>query len=235
MATKTRPPLEKITTPKGTASFPHLTSPDTKFDAAGEYKVGLILSEEAAAPLIEKLEQTAEKAFQEAKAKINQDIKEAKGEKLGKAKKALASLQKADLPVKPVYDDDGNETGSVILSFKMKASYTDKEKKVQTRKPAIFDAKGTAFKPTSAIWGGSEMKVSGFLSPYYIPATGQAGVSLRLAGVQIISLSTGSGGGSASSYGFEEEEGFSAEELEEPEGTGESSSGEEADNSADEF
>lgn len=41
----------KFVSPKGTASYPWLTKPDTKFSAEGSYKTGLVLSAEEAKPL----------------------------------------------------------------------------------------------------------------------------------------------------------------------------------------
>ena len=38
-------------TPRGTAVFPHLNTPDTKFDENGVYSTKLALSDEAAAEL----------------------------------------------------------------------------------------------------------------------------------------------------------------------------------------
>ena len=40
-----------VVTPAGTAIYPHLTQPDTKFNAMGEYKVSLSLTEDEAAPI----------------------------------------------------------------------------------------------------------------------------------------------------------------------------------------
>ena len=64
------------------------------------------------------------------------------------------------------------------------------------------------------IYGGSTLKLAGTIYPY--TAGGNNGVSLQLAGVQIIELSEGSGG----NFAFENEgDGFvAANDNEEPEG-----------------
>jgi hypothetical protein len=45
--------MKNFTTPKGTAGFSNLITPDTKFDAEGKYKTSIVLSSKDAAPLIE--------------------------------------------------------------------------------------------------------------------------------------------------------------------------------------
>ena len=41
-----------FTTPAGIAQYPWLTTPDTKFSETGDYKVSLVLTKEAALPVI---------------------------------------------------------------------------------------------------------------------------------------------------------------------------------------
>lgn len=202
-------PLIKVMTKKGIARFPSLTKADTKFNPDGEYKTGVVLSQEDAQPIIDKATAEAEKILAETKEALQESVKTLKGEKLVKAKKALAELAMGDMPFKPVYDDDGNETGDVVLNFKMKAQRKDKEGKVIKMKPKLFDAGGKEIKGAIEIWGGSLIKVSGSLNPFYIPGTNTCGVGFRLAAVQVIELRSG-GSGDASSYGFGKEEGYEA-------------------------
>ena len=202
-------PLIKVITPKGVARFPSLNKADTKFNPDGEYKTGVVMSQEDAQKIIDKATVEAEKIMAETKAKLQEDVKTLKGEKLVKAKKALAELAMGDMPFKPIYDDDGNETGDVVLNFKMKAQRKDKTGKVIKMQPKIFDASGKELKNAPDIWGGSVIKVSGSLNPFYIPGTNTCGVGFRLAAVQVIELRS-SGGGDASSYGFGKEEGYEA-------------------------
>jgi len=207
MAEAKRKQLDKVMTPKGIAKFPVLNIPDTKFNPEGDYKVGVILSAAEGGPLMARLAAAAQKAFDEAKAELTEKVATEKGEKKAKAKKALEELKLGDLPAKPVYDEEGNETGDLAFNFKMKATYKDKEGVTKHRRPGLFDAKCDEFPKDLAIWGGSIVKVSGSINPFYMPGTNTAGCGLRLSGVQIITLNT-SGGGSASSMGFGKEDGY---------------------------
>ena len=45
-----------FTTPVGVAAFPYLSTPDTKFNEEGEYKVNLILTKEVAQPVITQID-----------------------------------------------------------------------------------------------------------------------------------------------------------------------------------
>lgn len=203
-----RPALEKITSPRGVAKYPRLNVPDTKFNAMGAYSVKLIMPKTVAQPLVDKLNAAADKAYADAKAELENKIKDAKGEAKGKAKKALADLARADLPVKPCYDDDGNETDDVEINFKMNASRKDKTTdKIITMKPKFFDGEGVLIKEENVpqIWGGSILKVSAQVNPFYTEKAG-AGVGLRLSGVQIIKLVSGGGGNTAESHGFGKED-----------------------------
>lgn len=49
----------KFVTPKGAASYPKLTKPDTKFKAEGEYTTGLILNEKDGKAFLETLKEAA--------------------------------------------------------------------------------------------------------------------------------------------------------------------------------
>ena len=173
----------KITTPKGTAKFPWLNKADTKFDELGEYKVTLVMSKKDAAPFIT----AVEKAFKEYKAT----------EKFKKS---------APLPWGDEVDDQGNKTGNVAIRLKTK-NKRNKDGDLWDRKPALFDAKGN--KINVAVGGGSVIKVATELYFWNNPSTG-IGVSLQPTAVQILELVERETG-SAKSYGFDEEEGFTAD------------------------
>lgn len=196
-----RKALEKFTTPKGTAVYPQLTKPDTKFKAEGEYSAKIRLSDEDAAPLVAKIEALIGEAFEAEKARL-----------IAAGKKAAAkTLKLADKPYKAVLDAEGEETGEVEFNVKMKAQYTNKDGEVVKLKPGLFDA-ATPPNPlpsSTQIWGGSLIKVAGEFNPF-ATAIG-VGMSLRLKAVQVIKLVSGGTAG-ASSYGFGGEEGgFEAE------------------------
>ena len=154
-----------FTTPVGVAAFPYLSTPDTKFNEEGEYKVNLILTKEDAQPVITQIDSV-----------YDENVKEQK-KKLGSK-----PCKEANRPYADELDQEGNPTGKVIIKFKSKAAY----------KPAVFDAKGTPMLEHN-IYAGSEMKVNGSIAPYYTSMVG-AGVSLRLRAVQVIQYVEGTSG-----------------------------------------
>lgn len=205
-----RSPLVKVLTPKGIAIYPWLNKPDTKFNPEGEYRIRIKLTAEEAQPIMDKLEEAAAKAVVDATAELNEKIATEKGEKLVKAKKALKELKIGDLPAKPDYDDEGNETGYVVINFKLKATRKDKEGNPVKQSPKLFDAAGAELSKSADIWGGSEVKVAGVVNPFYMAATNTVGVSLRLNAVQVLKLSSGNSG-DADSFGFGKEDGYRTE------------------------
>ena len=111
--------------------------------------------------------------------------------------------------VMDIYEKD--EEGHIVMKFKQKAVITKKDGSKIPVKIRQFDSKG---KPIDVNIGrDSVIKVSFTANPYYMPSTRTCGLSLRLLAVQVISLNE-FGDASASSYGFEEEEGYNGEEPE---------------------
>lgn len=181
----------RLTTPKGYAQYPYLLEPDTKFNPEGDFKVNLAMDDnEATNVLIGKLETILDDFFEE-----NEDVArtQAKGRKVTKA---------------DIYERD--EQGRIVLKFKQKAVITKKDgSKIEVKIPQ-FDSKG---KPMKANIGrDSVIKISFSFKPYFMPTTKTVGLSLRPVAVQVIDLKEFTGGASAESYGFGEEEGYTAEE-----------------------
>lgn len=188
----------KKTTPRGYAVWPKLDEPDTKFEAEGVYTVKLRLSAEQAQPYVDLIDKLAA-----------DHLAKCQAEEKNPAKKKKLKLTD-DMPYRADLDKEGNETGEMILGFKMKASGVSKKTgKPWTRKPAVFDAKGKALTPVPKIGGGSTIKVSCIYEPWDNPK-GEVGVSARLEAVQLIELRS-FGDRSASDHGFGEEEGYEAE------------------------
>lgn len=197
MAETKRPKVPVYTSPKGVAVFPWLTTPDTKFKPKGEYRVDLKLSAEDAQDVLALVS-----------AEHDKNLATVKADPKNKTKK----IKEADLPIKPVYDEDGNETGEYLLRVKMNAKFEDKNGKEITASPAFFDSKGKPI-DVETLWGGSIIRVAYSFVPFYTAIAG-AGVSLRLRGVKVIKLSAG-GGANAAAYGFDEEEdGYEADSFE---------------------
>lgn len=209
-----RPNYPKVVTPKGTAIWPRLNTPDTKYNKAGVYEVKLAFEEGDAglAPLQEKVQGLLDAKYDEIVEEQTQKLTEA-GKK-GLIKKFVDSLEKVS-PFKAEEDPEtGDETGRVIVKAKMTASgISAKTGKPWTRKPNIFDAKGHQLKNPPQIGGGTEMKLSVELLPYYAANDKTIGVSFRLEAAQIIKL-VQFGARDAAGYGFGEEDGDDLSEAE---------------------
>lgn len=186
----TKPKNPRYTTPKGVAQYPYLTKPDTKFNPDGEYKLKLEIPAEDAQDIVTFLDE-----------QFAASVAKAKKENPGKR------VKESDLPY--VVNED---TGTVAVSFKLKAKVTPKNGDPFEQRPALFDAKGKPMGVDAKIGGGSKCKVAYEVMPFYTAIVG-AGISLRLKAVQVIELVEYSGGASASGYGFGEEEGYEAEDT----------------------
>lgn len=177
---------KRLSTPVGTAVYPRLSNPDTKFDELGQYKADVSIPAAEAAELVEQLS-AIWKNF------------------VGKAPK------KADNPMfMNEVDEAGEETGNVIFKLRVK-NRMNKKGELWDRKPKLFDA---ALKPTDVNpWGGTKYAVSFDVREWEYGD--KKGVSLQPVGVQIIELVTGEGGGAdASSMGFAAQDGYAAPEYE---------------------
>lgn len=176
----------QIVTPRGTAVYPWLNRPDTKFSDDGEFKVTLKIPAEEAQDLISKLDKM-----------LDDYQKEQSG------KDAKVGRYTANAPYEEEMDDNGNLTGNYLFKFKQKAKVHTKDGRTIDMKVALFDASRT---PTQAqVGGGSELKVAATVWPYVMPATKTVGLSLRPSAVQILSLVSLSSGASNL---FEVEDGF---------------------------
>lgn len=170
-------------TPVGIAVWPHLHAPDTKFDADGVLHTKLKLSGADAETLKSEIDAAIDAAVRERQSK---DPKK--------------KIKRADAPYKPETDNDGNETGATIFTFKVNAKGKRQDGTEFKNNVGLYDSK---MKPLVGvrIGGGSEIRVSYEMSAYknYTPTIGQ-GVSLRLKGVQVVTLREF--GGDAASLGF---------------------------------
>ena len=174
----------RFTTPKGIAVFPWLDKPDTKFNPEGKYRVDLKLSAEDGEALNAKLQPIFDKVV-----KAAEKNPKTKGKRL-----------KINDYYKRVVDDNGDETGEWLFSFKMTASGVRKDGTKWAMQPDLYDAAGQ--KLTSPVWGGSIIKVGFEVTEYDKPIG--VGISLRLNAVQVIKLVT-SGQRDASMHGFVDE------------------------------
>ena len=176
----------RYVTPAGIAQYPYLTTPDTKFNPDGDYKVNLEIDPTEITTFLDE--------------QLEASIAAAKKENPSK------KIKEGDAPYSV-----NEETGKVTLRFKLKAKVHPKNGESFDQSPALFDAKGKPLSKDIKIGGGSKMKVSYEILPYYTAIAG-AGISLRLKAVQVIDLVEYSSGGSGESYGFGKEDGYEATE-----------------------
>lgn len=169
----------RLTTPKGTLLWPWLVEPDTKYKEAGEYRTQLRLPADTkeTQEIVRQIEAVADAALEEA-------LEEAT---TPKAKKAVKLCE--DLPFALETDDDGNETGYILIRAKRSASWVDKATdEVHEIHVPIFDLAGIPMDTEGLrIRSGTEAKLAIELRPFYATKLG-AGCTIRLRGVQIIKL-----------------------------------------------
>lgn len=201
MTEQKKPKRPKFITATGTAVFPRLNTPDTKFKAEGRYSVKVRFTKEQAAPIIDKLEEAA-------KAEYDEQVTAFAG-KVDKKGKPI-EINGPDTSYEVELDDNKQPTGNILVNFGMNAQYTDKKtNEVIKLKPSLVDAKGN---PTNVeVWGGSKIKVCYEIKPYFVAGTYTAGASCGLRAVQIIELVTKGSGMNGAVYGFKEEDGFTSE------------------------
>ena len=175
---------QKLTTPLGTAVYPALKRPDTKFHDLGQYKADVSIPIETAKPLMDKLS-----AY----------YKEQTG---------TAANQTENTMFKVETDDQGN-TKSALFKLRIKNRMT-KQGEVWDRRPKLFGADLTPA-PAADPRGGSKIKVS--FEFYVWEANGKKGVSLQPVAVKIIELVSGEAADGAD-FGFDKEDGYVPEGTE---------------------
>lgn len=200
MSTDKKKQYETFVTPRGVASWPHLNSPDTKFNKDGTWHTKLVFDpnkpEDAA--FLAGLEERRDAYIE--------------GLKLTLDKKQLKALTVNSI-VSDELDQEGDETGMKVVSFKMYATGTGKNGEVTKREPRFFDAKGKkiTLAQLPKLAGGSILKIEYAISEYHKPKG--SGITLYLNNVQVIKAVEYTGAGS-SKFG-DEGDGFAAPEVEE--------------------
>lgn len=189
-----------ITTPRGTFLYPHLVKADSYQGGPRNYKVRLRLASAPGMALLAQLTALRDTYFDEQKA-------------AEKDKGKAAKMQMAPLPIQPVFDSEGKQTGEFDVSFKSPEFIKLKSGEQIDMKPVILDAKR---KPTDATFGGgSEGKISFSIFYWNIPLKG-VGLSLRPRAAQLLMIATAQGG----TFGFDDEEGFEGSPDDAPEASG---------------
>lgn len=183
----------EILSPKGVAVFPRLKTPDTKFDELGSYNVTLAVEKDKAQPLIKQLQEIHKENF-------------------GKA----APVSGNSMFQPEVDKETGEETGRILFKFRAANKEIKKGKRageIWDRQPTLRDAKGHRIEEYPDIGGGSVLKV--YFEVYVRgPETPKPGISLQPLQVQLIELVEYKGGQDENP--FEEEEGFTVEDGDNP-------------------
>lgn len=223
-----RPKMIVKTSPKGVFVFPKLNEPDYGSRdypvPAGQYVTRVRVQQND--PKVQAFIASMTKVLEEAEATALAKLKEMK---VAARQKLIAANGGNGLKANPlftvIYDEETEEpTGEIEFKFQMPATVEIKKGpkagKKLTFKPIIADARGLPIPASKLppIWGGTVGIVS-FEYPeggYFIEGSGLYGVKMRLLGVQILELKSG-GERSAQSLGFTQQEGLSADDLEDRE------------------
>lgn len=196
----------KIVTPRGTAIWPRLNEPDTKYNPAGKFEAKIAIEPDAdgLAAMQAQVDKLLDAKYDEVIAE--QTDKLIKAGKKGLVDKFVESLTKRS-PFTPEVDGEtGEETGRLLVKAGMTATgVSQKTGKPWSRKPLIVNGKGVKIANPPSIGSGSVMKLNVELFPYYAPNDKTVGVSLRLEGAQVIKL-VSFGERDAASMGFGAEE-----------------------------
>lgn len=198
--------IENRVTPKGELLYcGHLQTADTKYDDAGIYSTKLVLTRQAAAPMLAELNAALKESVAAAKKGLQEEKRAAKTKAdIAKVNAKIKKFQQADLPW---FEDE--ETDTVTFSFKMRASGKTREGKEYTQKPVLVGADNKPLDLDGIMLGnGTIGRVSYEPKPFYTALVG-AGVSLRLRAVQILDIREWEPDGS--SYGFEADEEYADE------------------------
>ena len=185
-----------LVTPKGSAEWVKLFTPDTKFNPLGQYSINLKVKEDEAESLTTELNRQVDACY-------NSELK-----KNPKLKNKMVKR----LPYEQLLDDDGEETGFIEFKVKLKARVEMKNGDSFTQKPVVYDAKGQPITKELSIGNGSICKVAFETVPYMLASTKEASVSLRLKSVQLIELREYN----SEQNPFDTEEGYTFEEDSSP-------------------
>lgn len=169
-----------LTTPKGTAVYPRIDTPDTKFNEDGVYSCKLHVDEASFNAFTKQVTDIVEREY-DAECRI-------KGKKLKKS---------SSNPIRISPDGD-------FEIYAKQVAQRQTKKGLLTFTIPVFDSKGSKLPTSPAIGSGSTLKLSVEVYTWYTDLQG-FGYTLRLKAVQLLELIEYNNG-SSSSYGFTEEE-----------------------------
>jgi hypothetical protein len=181
-------------TPRGVAIWPALNEPDFKFKKEfGEYHARLRV--DPAAPGLAELIAEAEK--------IRDEAYDAKVEELTRQKKGalLKQLSKADVVKPEINQEDGEETGFMVVRAATSAGGKKKDGSTFSKKPHLFNSQGRPLKNPPPIGSGSELILSVRIMDYETEGGKVIGARFELEAAQVLKA-VSYGERSASDYGF---------------------------------
>ena len=185
---------DKMKTPRGTAVFPALHRPDTKFDENGSYKADLRL--DPSNPGVQKFLSKLDALYKGHMGKVHP--------------KNADSSNKNALYYAEADKETGEPTGFVVVKMRVKNKISKRSGELWDRRPAQFDAKGRPIGSPKQVGGGTTMIVS--FEPYCWVNGATKGVSLQPLAIQIIDLKEWNNERDAADYGFGEEDGYEEED-----------------------
>ena len=172
--------LPPLNTPRGVAVYPALNTPDTKFKPEGEYAVRLAFVPDApgVTELVDELKGRLDTLWDEHLTTLD----------AAKRKQFEKQYSKAPVFTEEV-DKEGDETGRILINFKMKASGKNKKTgKEWTQKPTILDAKGAKMDNPPDIFGGSVLRIGFETTAGPVPSSKLFYLSCRLLAVKVLEL-----------------------------------------------
>ncbi|SKB49236.1 hypothetical protein [Sphingopyxis flava] len=214
-------------TPRGVAIWPALNEPDFKYKKEfGEYHARIRL--EPGAPGLAELIEAAEA--------IRDEAYDAKVEELTRQKKGalLKQLTKADVIKPEINQEDGEETGFLVLRAAASAGGKKKDGSTFTKRPHLFNSQGRPLKNPPPIGSGSELILSVRPMDYETDGGKTIGARFELEAVQVLKA-VSFGERSASDYGFSAVEDADVVEDQEGNAYGFQNQGGDADEGPDDF
>ena len=201
---------KKILIPAGASVWPALVTPK-QFKGEGPFTYECVVRLDLKDPKIAKLKSDLDTMFQDNKAEAIAEGRSYRNEK----PLTPAQLKKdAPLPWKLEENDEGEETGFLVVKAKLKAERKLRGDMVKQR-PSLFDENGQPWDMDVPVWGGSVVAMSVEPKYWFMGSIGGCGCTLDLRAAQVMSLVNGENeSGSAEDFGFQVNEVAEAEEAE---------------------
>jgi hypothetical protein len=153
-----------LKTPAGTCLYAFVLKPDTKFDSFGVYRVSMTFDDKVEKEFLAEMTDLFERSIEQTR-----------------IEKHLTIVQRSAPPWKQ------DKNGKTVFTFKLRAGGVSDGKNWSNKPPRIYDSTPKRIYPdpeTFSLGNGSIIKVFFRAKPFFVQS--KAGLTLRLAGVQII-------------------------------------------------